>query len=101
MELQYDNYKLLGKQVYLDIGETIGKTVCAVINKEAHEIIAVGVQADNNMGFLNIIPLHQILYADDEAIIISSKRDIISYEAFFAMNLKKILKNNRNSKYKL
>lgn len=101
MELQYDKCKLLGKQVYLDIGETVGETVCTVINQETHKIIAVGIQTNDNVSFLNIIPLQKILYFDDEAVIILSKKDIIPYNTFFTMNLEKNLKNYCNIKYKL
>ena len=101
LEIRYDKHELLGKQVYLDVGEALGETNCAIFDKATHKVIALGIQKNNNAQFLNIVPYKRIVYIDDEAIIIPSKTDIISYDEFFAENLKKAMADSYKTNYKI
>ncbi|HIX83516.1 MAG TPA: hypothetical protein H9979_03075, partial [Candidatus Megamonas gallistercoris] len=74
---------------------------CAIFDKATHKVIALGIQKNNNAQFLNIVPYKRIVYIDDEAIIILSKTDIISYDEFFAENLKKAMADSYKTNYKI
>lgn len=43
----------------------------------------------------------KIVYSDDEAIVIFSKQDIVSYDEFFMMKLKKIMTKSYKTNYKI
>lgn len=101
MEIRYDKCELLGKQVYLDAGKELGETNCAILDKATHKVIALGIQENNNVQFLNVILFTKIVYSDDEAIIIFSKQDIVSYDEFFMMKLKKIMTKSYKTNYKI
>ena len=101
MEIQYDQCELLGKQVYLDAGKGLGETNCAILDKATHKVIALGIQENNNVQFFSVIPFTKIVYSDDEAIIILSKQDIMSYDEFFMLKLKKIMTKSYKTNYKI
>lgn len=101
MEIRYDQCELLGKQIYLDAGKELGETNCAILDKVTHKVIALGIQENNNVQFLNVIPFQKIAYSDDEIIIILSKKDIMSYDEFFMLKLKKIMTKSYKTNYKI
>lgn len=101
MEIRYDKCELLGKQVYLDASKELGETNCAILDKATHKVIALEIQENNNVQFLNVILFTKIIYSDDEAIIIFSKQDIVSYDEFFMMKLKKIMTKSYKTNYKI